>query len=96
MKLTEVEKYQSLAIIFVGATVILGILLFRAKNPSINSGVKLASEAIRECSDRITDWNRKYPSGTTPSIQSQNELILVLQSCGAKTDVVSDTKVETE
>lgn len=95
MKLTEVEKYQSLAIVFAGAAVILGILLFRAKNPSITSGVKLASEAIEECSDRISDWNRKYPSGTTPSIQSQNELILVLQSCGADTDMDAEVEVET-
>ncbi len=92
MKLTELEKYQSLTIVFAGAVVILGILLFRAKNPSIDSGVKLASEAIRECSDRITDWNRKYPSGTAPTVQSQNELIMVLQSCGAET--ATNTEVE--
>ncbi len=91
MKLTEIEKYQALAIVFAGATVILGILLFRAKNPTITSGVKLASEAIEECSDRIADWNRKYPSDTTPSVQSQNELILVLQSCGADTDASAET-----
>jgi hypothetical protein len=84
MKLTEIEKYQALAIVFAGVSVILGILLFRATNRDIVSSVEETKQAIENCSDRITEWNKKYPSGTAPTIQSQNELILVLQSCGAK------------
>ena len=84
MKLNEVEKYQYLAVFFAAIAIILAILLMRAKNPHVTDGVDSAAEALQSCSDNLKAWNKKYPAGTEPSLQSQNELVIVLQSCGAK------------
>jgi hypothetical protein len=86
MAITETQKYQYWAIAFAIIAVILAVLLIRSNNPGVRSGVDMASDAIAECSDGIKAWNEKYPKGTAPTVQSQNELIIVLQGCGAKSE----------
>ncbi len=86
MKITEVEKYQYMTIGFAIVAIVLAVLLIRAKHQTVAQGIGSAKDAIEACSDGIKGWNEKYPPGTTPTVQSQSELIIVLQSCGAKTE----------
>lgn len=84
MATTETQKYQYLAIFFALVAIVLAVLLIRAKNPTVEEGVDSAAEAIQACSDNIKAWTDKYPKGTAPTTQSQNELIIILQGCGAE------------
>ena len=86
MKITEVEKYQYLSVAFAVIAIVLAVLLIRAKNPTVTEGFEIASQALQNCSDGIKAWTEKYPAGTTPSVQSHSELVIVLQSCGAKAE----------
>ena len=81
--MTESQKYQYLAVFFAVVAIILAVLLIRAKNPTVVSGVDQASNALQACSDGLKAWSDKYPKGTAPTVQSQNELIIVLQGCGS-------------
>jgi hypothetical protein len=87
MAITETEKYQYTTIAFAVIAIVLAILLIRAKHQTVAEGVDNAKTAIEACSKGIEDWNKKYPPGTAPTVQSQTELITVLQGCGAKTPV---------
>lgn len=81
MRLTEIEKYQYTTIIFGIAIIVLAILLMRANNNIRLNNSNSYGKDIEPCNSQIADWLTKYPTGTAPTLESQNALVEVLTVC---------------
>ncbi len=81
MKLTEIEKYQYTTIVFGIAVIVLAILLMRAKTTIKSGNTDTYSSDIKGCNSGIAEWLTKYPTGTAPTLESQNALVEVLTTC---------------
>lgn len=81
-----VSKYYEYATwILSVVAIILGMLLFKSQDASVDDNLDMAIENLKGCNADLAEWRAKNPSPTSSTADQQRELSDILSRCAGST-----------
>ena len=76
--------------ILVVIVIILAVVLTKRNSDTVSDTLEDLSDDVQECRVRLSDWETKYPQGTSTSPEAQSELDEILKDCEDVVEGASD------
>ncbi len=82
------KKYAIWILVII--VIVLAVVLTKRNNDTVSDTLEDLGDNVQECRVRLSEWEAKYPQGTTTSAEANDELNDILEDCSDVIEGASD------